>query len=55
MNVKTEELFRNINILEEWYKKDFITLDMYYQIKSRIIDKHLEDLKENEDNGDLPF
>ena len=52
MDVKTEELFKNINILEEWYKKDFITLEMYYQIKSKIIDKYLE---ENKDDGDLPF
>ena len=46
MKSELEELFENINKLKEWYVKDIITLDMYFHIKSKIIDKYLEDIKE---------
>ena len=37
-----EELFKNLKILEEFYNKEFVDLQQYYEIKSNIIDNFLE-------------
>ena len=33
-----EEFFKDLDILVEWYNKNYITLDMYMKIKSNICD-----------------
>ena len=37
-----KDMFNELEILERWYNNDYITLDMYFQIKSRIIDVNKE-------------
>lgn len=51
---KIEEMFKNIDILEDFYNKGFINIEEYYKIKSNIIDFYKK-YKENKDDGDLPF
>ena len=36
-----EQLFNYLDTLEIFYNKNFITLNNYYEIKSKIIDKFL--------------
>lgn len=50
---KIEEMFKNIDILEDFYNKGFINIEEYLKIKSNIIDFYKN--KENKDDGDLPF
>lgn len=35
------ELFKQLEILEEWFEKDYITLKQYYEIKNKIVEKEL--------------
>lgn len=37
-----EELFNYLEKLEEFFEKDFINLEEYYKIKSRIVDYFIE-------------
>lgn len=46
-----EEMFKELDILESWYERGFITLSKYFEIKSAIVDSY----KPKKDNGDLPF
>lgn len=48
-----KDMFNDLEILERWYKNDYVTLDMYFQIKSRIIDVNKERLIA--DSEELPF
>lgn len=48
-----EELFKDIDKLEEFFDKNFITLEDYFKIKSNIIDYYKPIKNSEEDN--LPF
>lgn len=51
-----EDLFKNLEILEEWWKKGFIDgIDNYFRMKSQIVDFYRNLSQENQANGDLPF
>lgn len=49
-----EDMFNELDILERWCDNDYITLDMYYKIKSKIIDVNKEKLIPK-DSENLPF
>lgn len=36
MNPFIHEMFKQLDILEEWYNENFITLEEYFNIKHRI-------------------
>lgn len=38
LKMSTEEFFKDLDILEQWYDKNYLTLDMYMKIKSNICD-----------------
>jgi len=46
-------MFRDLEILENWFNNGIINLDTYYKIKSSIVDFYKPKSKEKE--GDLPF
>lgn len=50
-----EDLFKDIDKLEEFYNKNFITLEEYMKIKSNIVDYYKSQFKYSEDDNDLPF
>lgn len=50
-----EELFKDLDILEEWYNKNYITLEMYMKIKSNICDYYKEKRDSKKEEGNLPF
>lgn len=49
-----KDMFNELEILEKWYNRDYVTLEMYFQIKSRIIEVNKEKLNLKDDN-ELPF
>ena len=49
-----KDIFNELDILERWYNNDYITLNMYFQIKSTIIDVNKEKLIPK-DSEELPF
>ena len=49
-----EELFRDIDKLEEFFNKNFITLEEYMRIKSNIVDYYKSKNKYSEEDY-LPF
>lgn len=49
-----EDLFKDIDKLEEFFNKNFITLEEYMKIKSNIVDYYKSEFKYSEDD-DLPF
>lgn len=49
-----EELFRDIDKLEEFFNKNFIALEEYMKIKSNIVDYYKSKIKYSEED-DLPF
>lgn len=49
-----EELFKDIDKLEEFFNKNFITLEEYLKIKSSIVDSYKPNFK-NSEYDDLPF
>lgn len=54
-----EEMFKYLDQLEEFYNKDFISLDNYYHIKECIIESYRpakkNDNNVSSDDSDLPF
>lgn len=50
-----ENLFKDIDKLEEFFNKNFITLEEYMKIKSNIVDYYKPQFKYSEDDNDLPF
>lgn len=50
-----EDLFKDIDKLEEFFNKNFITLEEYRKIKSNIVDYYKSQFKYSEDDNDLPF
>lgn len=50
-----ENLFKDIDKLEEFFNKNFITLEEYMKIKSNIVDYYKSQFKYSEDDNDLPF
>lgn len=50
-----EDLFKDIDKLEEFFNKNFITLEEYMKIKSNIVDYYKSQFKYSEDDNDLPF
>ena len=49
-----EDLFKDIDKLEEFFNKKFITLEEYMKIKSNIVDYYKPKFK-NSEYDDLPF
>lgn len=49
-----EELFKDIDKLEEFFNKNFITLEEYMKIKSNIVDYYKSEFKYSTED-DLPF
>lgn len=49
-----EELFRDIETLENWYNNSIINLEEYLKIKSNIVDFYKPKNETTEEN-DLPF
>ena len=42
MDKYLRDMFKELEILEKWYDKGYITLNQYYEIKSKIIDKEVK-------------
>lgn len=50
-----EDLFKDIDKLEEFFNKNIVTLEEYMKIKSNIVDYYKSEFKYSEDDNDLPF
>lgn len=49
-----EDLFKDIDKLEEFFNKNFVNLEEYMKIKSNIVDYYKSEFKYS-DEEDLPF
>lgn len=52
---KMEDLFKDIDKLEEFFNKNFIKLEEYMKIKSKIVDYYKSEFKYSEDDNDPPI
>lgn len=50
-----EEMFKYLDYLEEFYKKEFISLDNYYHIKECIIESYRPVKEKDSEEFNLPF
>lgn len=51
-----EEMFKYLDYLEDFYKKEFISLDNYFHIKECIIESYRPvKVSEESEESDLPF
>lgn len=50
-----EEMFKYLDYLEEFYKKEFISLDNYYNIKECIIESYRPVKEKDSEESNLPF
>lgn len=49
------DMFNDIDKLEDWYKKDIISIKEYFSIKSAIVDYYRNLNIKTYENDDLPF